>query len=147
MAKKRKKTNDIKGFNERQKAAIARLKVSETQTNISKKRDRFLITFASTMCNISETCSIVGISRNTFYVWLKDPTFEQNVRDCKEAMLDKLEQTALSMAIDSKNTAMTIFLLKTQAAQRGYIENKQVKVEVTNKQSIKLPGSNNTIEF
>ena len=72
--------------------------------------------------NVSAVCSAIGISRTTFYEWkTNDPGFSQDVDDVKEYAIDEVENKMFDR-IDSGDTTMIIFYLKTQGKKRGYVE-------------------------
>lgn len=87
----------------------------------SKKED-FVKFYESSACNVSVTCKRVGISRNTFYEWLKtDDKFEAKIKEEEEGLLDYAE-TMLFKKIKEGSTAELIFFLKTKGRKRGYVE-------------------------
>lgn len=75
---------------------------------------------------ITTACEKVGIVRQTFYNWMaKDPEFAEQVRGIKELTLDFVESQLLKQ-IEGGNTTATIFYLKTQGKQRGYVETQEI---------------------
>ena len=75
-----------------------------------------------TMGNVSESCSIAGISRQIFYNWMdKDPEFAEAVEEVNEANVDFVE-SALLQKINDGDTTTIIFYLKTKGKSRGYVE-------------------------
>ena len=71
---------------------------------------------------VTAACRCAGISRETFYRWLKeDPKFKAAVDDAYEQVTDDLEESALERA--KKDTTLTIFLLKGR--KRGVYGDKQ----------------------
>ena len=67
-----------------------------------------------------------GIDRTTHYVWCEqDPDYKKKVEDIAEIALDAAENS-LHGQIDEKNTAATIFYLKTKGKKRGYIEKQEI---------------------
>jgi hypothetical protein len=122
------------------------LKAANNTRDVIKKRERFVLSLAETLGNVTEACKLAGISRRTYYNWYEEsPEFRQAVQDVHETRLDMLEEAALKKALEKQDTTMLIFLLKTQAAQRGYQEHKRMSVEVTKKQSFKLGSTD--LEF
>lgn len=78
---------------------------------------------------VTQSCSAVGISRQTHYNWLKDD------KDYKKAV-DELENVALDYAegklhsqITKENPTAIIFYLKTKGKKRGYIERQEISHE------------------
>lgn len=71
---------------------------------------------------ISTACQNSGISRGTFYNWKEsDEEFRIAVEEINENAIDYVEGKLFSL-IDGKDTASTIFFLKTRGKKRGYIE-------------------------
>ncbi|MBT7350802.1 hypothetical protein HN803_08570 [candidate division WWE3 bacterium] len=81
-------------------------------------------------CNVSATCSAIGISRQTFYKARKDDSnFRQELKDVEESIIDNVESKLLSKINDGDTTCM-IFFLKTKGKDRGYIERQEVEMDV-----------------
>ena len=75
---------------------------------------------------VTTACKIVGISRTTFYQYLKDdPAFAKEVQDIENIAIDFVE-SQLFKQIKEGNTTATIFYLKTKAKKRGYVERQEV---------------------
>jgi len=71
---------------------------------------------------VSDACKKVGISRKTFYEWIKeDPEFAAAVEDAKEQAIDFVEGRLFNL-IENEDTTATIFFLKTRGKNRGYRE-------------------------
>ena len=65
----------------------------------------------------------LGIHRQTIYNRIKsDPTIQDELQRIRDEMVDLAEATLLQLIRD-KNVAATIFFLKTQGRDRGYVEN------------------------
>jgi hypothetical protein len=80
---------------------------------------------------VTTACDSVGITRQTYYYWLKtDEEFRQEVEDLENVTLDFAE-SQLFKQIKEGSTAATIFYLKTKGRKRGYIE--KTELDVTNK--------------
>lgn len=98
--------------------------------------------------NITISCKNVGVSRNTYYQWLKQPEFAEAVNDIPEQTIDFVEN-ALLKNIREGNVTAQIFFLKTKAKHRGYVEKQEI--ENTYKgESFKLiieqPNENNKMD-
>ena len=92
----------------------------------AKKRKRtmkkILEALAESKGIVSYACEKVGISRKSFYQWLKeDEEFSSAVEEITEATLDKVEAKLLEQINDDNLTAI-IFYLKTKGRKRGYVE-------------------------
>lgn len=71
---------------------------------------------------VASACEEVGISRKTYYEWLKkDAKFKEAVENMEESVLD-LAEASLVKSIQEQNITATIFYLKTKGKNRGYIE-------------------------
>ncbi|OFY43991.1 MAG: hypothetical protein A2X18_07630 [Bacteroidetes bacterium GWF2_40_14] len=95
-----------------------------------QKKKRFINTFKLRLCNVSKTCEVVGISRQTFYRWCdEDDKFKKGVADEQEMFYDDIETTMYSKAITDKDTVMLIWISKTKMKHRGYVE--KIEQDVT----------------
>lgn len=91
-----------------------------------KSKEKFLENFKMSFGNISISCEASGISRQTYYNWVKrDSDFAQECRDIEERNLDLAEMKLLS-AIREGKTAELLFYLKTKGKQRGYVERQEI---------------------
>ena len=76
---------------------------------------------------VTTACKQVGISRKTYYQYLKeDPEFSSEVRDIENVSLDFAE-SQLHKQIQNGSTAATIFLLKTKGKGRGFVERQEIE--------------------
>jgi len=75
---------------------------------------------------VTTACKQVGVSRTTFYEYMKDPDFKKEVDDIAGVALDFAE-SQLHKQILANSTAATIFYLKTKGKKRGYIERQEVE--------------------
>ena len=76
---------------------------------------------------VTQACKSVGIERKTHYNWLRnDMDYANAVNDLKAVALDFAE-SQLHKQINGGNTSATIFYLKCQGKDRGYVE----RVEIT----------------
>lgn len=74
---------------------------------------------------VTTACKEVGISRQTHYEWYKeDEEYRKAVEDVGDVALDFAE-SMLHKQIQDKDTAATIFYLKTKGKKRGYIEKQE----------------------
>ena len=93
--------------------------------NTKIKKDALIDALKKTLGNVSTACKGVGISRNSFYLWMKeDKKFEESVNDIKENNIDFAESKLLQKIADGDTTCI-IFYLKTQGHNRGYIERRE----------------------
>lgn len=99
-------------------------------TTTKQKQDLFIEALTSSAGNISVACKKVGISRETYYKWYKNPkykSFKKSVDEVNEGLVD-LAETMLFKNIKDGKTAEIIFFLKTKGRERGYVE----RVEIDN---------------
>ena len=103
-----------------------------------KKKQDFLDIFQSALTNISLSCKMVGISRETYYRWRsEDKVFNAACYDIEESLLDKAEAT-LYKAVNEGNTTELIFYLKTKGKKRGYVEQVQTDMNILNNIGFKI---------
>jgi hypothetical protein len=75
---------------------------------------------------VTAICRRLNVSRPTFYTLMKkSPTVRDALDNEREGMKDMAE-SSLMRQIQDGNTTATIFYLKTQARDRGYVERVQV---------------------
>lgn len=71
--------------------------------------------------NLSRVADTMGATRSAVRnVVNKDEELKQLLKDCRERYLDDLEETVFQRAIDSTDTTLQLFVLKTQARDRGW---------------------------
>jgi len=91
-----------------------------------KSKDKFLENFKLSLGNVSISCEASGISRQTYYNWIKqDPDFANQCKDIEERNLDLAEMKLLN-AIREGKTAELLFYLKTKGKKRGYVERQEI---------------------
>lgn len=101
---------------------------------LSIKKRAVIEAYVSNFGNITKSCKIAGITRATYYDWLKgDEAFAKAISeiDPSEMLLDFAED-ALIKNIKAGSTPEILFVLKTKGKHRGYIEKIQTE-DVTEK--------------
>ena len=99
------------------------------------KKKAFIANMTSTLGNITSSCMAAGISRQTYYNWMRDDLeFKQSVEDVIEESIDFVE-SSLMERIKEGDTTATIFYLKTKGKSRGYVEKTQNETIVKNEMS------------
>lgn len=79
---------------------------------------------------VTMACREVGIARKTHYEWYnEDAEYHKTVDDISDIALDFAE-SMLHKQIENKDTAATIFYLKTKGKKRGYIERQEIEANV-----------------
>jgi hypothetical protein len=115
----------------------ARESARRTHTDIKKRL--ILEALEKTLGVVTSACKIADVGRSTFYEWLeKDPEFKKAVDDISDIALDFAE-SKLHEQIKEKNTAATIFYLKTKGKRRGYIEKTEQDVKIQSEQPLFPP--------
>lgn len=100
----------------------------------AKSRDVLIETLQSTSNNISSACKRAGISRPTFYAWLKKyPELQQVYEEGEETRLDFAESKMMVLVAEGFWPAIK-YLLSTKGKKRGYIESQ----EIINKDAIEV---------
>ena len=88
--------------------------------NLEVKKRLFLSAFIKNKCNITQTCRVTGINKQTYYNWKKsDELFNKYLSEVGEIVTDHVEGR-LHELIDNLNPSAVIFYLKTKGKQRGY---------------------------
>jgi len=71
--------------------------------------------------NLSRVADAIGSSRGAIRNFVdKDSELQQLLKDQRERQIDQLEASVFERAIDSNDTTLQLFLLKTQGKHRGY---------------------------
>jgi len=90
--------------------------------------------------NISVIARKLAVSRNTLYRLInKTPSLQGALVEARERMIDNVESTLYSKALDG-DVACMIFFLKTQAKHRGYIERSEYTGADGDRIVVKLVG-------
>ena len=96
------------------------------QERIAKDKEVVLDALNKSSGIVASACKAAGISRFTFYKWLKeDSDFAEKVEDIKELQKDFAEALILKKMKEG-DTTMIIFYAKTQMKDRGYTERKEI---------------------
>ena len=98
---------------------------AQTQT----KKEKFLISLANNNGNITNACMDANIGRRTYYNWLDDEDFAENVENVQESLLDLAESKLMENINKNDNTSI-IFFLKTKGKKRGYIEKQEIDANI-----------------
>lgn len=92
----------------------------------SEKKEMLLEELTRTMGIVSPACDKVGISRDRYYVWLKqDAEFKAKVDEIMERQIDFVE-TAFMRNIKEGNVQAQTFYLRTKGKNRGYAERTEI---------------------
>ena len=81
-------------------------------------------------CNITATCTALGISRKTFYEWKeKRKKLAEGLEAAEEAIIDFAE-SKLVEHINNDDVQALIFFLRTKGKKRGYVEKTEAEVNI-----------------
>lgn len=96
---------------------------------IKSRKQQIVELYPKKACNVSAVCASVGISRRTFYDYVKeDEEFARSIDESKQALIDNAE-SILQKKIMAEDTTALIFFLKTIGKSRGYVEKQEVEHE------------------
>lgn len=95
-----------------------------------KKMKAFLDAYDKALGNVSTACKMVGITRQTFYLWKKhDQSFTDRVDEIDQKNVDFAETMLLKNIREGRETSI-IFYLKTKGKERGYVEKTEADVNI-----------------
>ena len=108
------------------------------------RQAEFLQIFENNMCSVSKSCRASKVPRRTYYNWLEDPAFAEQIEDKIQDMKDfgedqlkvlmrgipKLDEASKLIGWNVKpDTAAVIFFNKTQNKDRGYVEKSELTID------------------
>jgi hypothetical protein len=106
-------------------------------------KSNFIQTYVKKACNISETCKVVDINRDTYYRWRKnDEEFRKACESAEESLIDFAETQLMNNIKYGKETSL-IFFLKCKAKKRGYIDKQEIEHSGDVGLNIKIDWGNN----
>lgn len=74
--------------------------------------------------NLSRVADTMGTCRGVLRRLIdREPELQDLLKTARERQLDALEQTVFDRALESNDTTLQLFLLKTQGKSRGYDQN------------------------
>jgi len=116
-------------------------KINKTiQERIKKKQGEWLEAF-KTQWTISGTCRNIGISRDTYYEWIKKyPEFLKRKKEIEEDQIDYAE-TKLYRAIDAGNLKAITFFLKSRSKKWRPVEKREVEEKTESRRLKELAES------
>lgn len=104
----------------------------------TKKAGLFLQALANNRGNVTKACEAVGINRCTYYRWLEDEDFKNEVDNVSEGLLD-LAEDQLQQKIEHGDTASIIFYLKTKGKKRGFVERVEKEISGNRQNPLIVP--------
>lgn len=103
------------------------------KNRLTLKQKRFLEIFIKKLCNVSQTCSAMNISRSLLYKWVNNnDTFRDKKNEAEKGIVDDVESVLYQKIFEKNDTACIIFFLKSKAKDRGYTE----KLEIDNEHKV-----------
>lgn len=108
--------------------------MSKRPKGVSTKaaKDAFLEAMHKTNGNVTMSAKLAGVSRQLIYYWKdRDPKFkiEFESDQFEETYKDQIEAKLMKLGLQDENPTVLIFLAKTKARDRGYIERTEVKID------------------
>ena len=86
----------------------------------------FIIKYEQNGWHIAKTCWDLGITRRTYYNWLRDDEeFSNKMEEFHEALIDSAERCLLR-AINNDETDAAKFVLRYKGRKRGYVESTDI---------------------
>ena len=71
--------------------------------------------------NLSRVADAIGSTRGCVRRMIDgDEELKQLLKDCRERQIDELEESVFQRAVESNDTTLQLFVLKTQAKHRGW---------------------------
>jgi len=103
------------------------MKNALNQLSTQEAQDLFMILFTVNLGNITTTCEQVGISRSTYYNWMKEQEFTDRLAHVSEERLDLAEHALLS-AVQAMDVTAIRYYLDSQGRSRGYGKASQLEI-------------------
>lgn len=110
------------------------LETNGRSNSVRNTRKLFLHAYERTCGNVSASCEYAGISRQTYYRWMKSPTrTNQRFRDKVEGLRPKdrlidLAESRLIQKINEGDTTAILFALRTKGRTRGWTDTNETRV-------------------
>lgn len=115
-------------------------------TKTDTRKNVMIQSLESSLGVVSVACQKAELSRETHYKWYReDLDYKLRVDNVKNICLDFAE-SKLFEQIKSNNVTSTIFYLKTQGKNRGYVERQELDVGNDNHFRIEILKSENSTD-
>jgi hypothetical protein len=96
-------------------------KAKQPRPGVPLDKNQMLELIAITHGNISKVADAMGSTRSCIRRRIDaDKELQEALENARERIIDELEESVWDRAIESKDTTLQLFLLKTQAKHRGY---------------------------
>jgi|TARA_R100000081_G_scaffold22955_1_gene10032 hypothetical protein len=95
------------------------------------KKEALIKAYAKAFGNVSKACEAAGVSRKSFYRWMKnDEEFKEAIDSvmADDLFVDFAEEHLVEKIRKGDTTAI-IFALKTRGKKRGYVERQEIANE------------------
>lgn len=97
------------------------------------KKDKFLNAYKQTNGNITDSASVAGVARRTYYDWLEaDKEFAMKILDCEADLNDEIRQVLISKAADGDMTAVIFYLKNRHPDFKQQPQQNNIQVNVLN---------------
>lgn len=97
------------------------------------KKNKFIQAYKKTNGNITDSASIAGIARATYYNWLEaDENFAMQILDSEADLNDEIRQVLISKAADGDMTAVIFYLKNRHPDFKPQQNNTLVQVNFNN---------------
>jgi len=99
---------------------------------LAPKKKFFIKQMMEAFGNVSQAARLCGISRFTYYAWLReDVLFAKLIKEGQfDEMLLDFAELKLVENINKRDVASVIFFLKTKGKHRGYVERQAIAGEL-----------------
>ena len=109
------------GFPSKAKGNKLAAKARQPRQGVALDKETILKWIKEEDGNVSRVAEILGVARYTIQRRIQDDQdLAQALKDARERQLDLLEQSCFDRAIETNDTTLQLFLLKTQGRSRGY---------------------------
>ena|SRR3982751_5608485 len=109
------------GFPSKSKGNRRGDKAKQPRPGIPLDKNTMLTLIEQEHGNLSRVADIMGTTRGCVRRRCDaDKDLQEALRDARERQLDTLEQSCFDRAMESNDTTLQLFLLKTQGKSRGY---------------------------
>jgi hypothetical protein len=99
----------------------------------SIKKGKFVDTYKATKGNISDSCRVAGISRQTYYDWLdKKDEFSRQIMEAEMELNDDIRDVLISKAGGGDMTAVIFYLKKRHPDFKEQPQQNNIQVNVLN---------------
>lgn len=109
------------GFPSKSKGNRKGDKAKQPRPGIALDKNTMLELIAKEHGNLARVADIMGTTRGCIRRRCDaDKDLQEALKDARERQLDQLEQSCFDRAMESNDTTLQLFLLKTQGKSRGY---------------------------